>query len=78
MSSLGQSIQQARKQRGLRQCDLATLACVSLKHICFLEQGRRVGSPTVIRIIGDVLGVDLTALHEAEQQRLQRVRRWQS
>lgn len=74
---LSDRIRTARRAAGLRQSDLADLACVSLQHIAFLEQGRRVGSPTVIRILSDVLGVDLRECHEAAAvAQLQRRLRW--
>lgn len=57
--TLSTRIRAARIAAGLRQCDLADLACVSLQHIRFIEQGRRRPSETVIVILERVLGVQL-------------------
>lgn len=57
--SLGALIAHARRSAGLRQCDLAELACVSLQHIRFVEQGRRRPSEAVLTMIERVLGVTL-------------------
>ena len=57
--TLGQSIAAARKQRGLRQCDLATLAYISPGYLALLEQNRRRPSPDVYRALSTALDVDL-------------------
>lgn len=57
--SLGHAIAQARKAAGLRQVDLADLACVSLQHLRFVEQGRRRPSEAVLTMLERVLGVEL-------------------
>lgn len=72
---IGQAIAHVRRQRGLRQCDLAKQAHVALKTVCFIEQGRRYGSPDVLQAIGRVLNIDLYPLWQ--QVPVQRRREWQ-
>lgn len=74
--TLANHIRTARQAAGLTQHELACCASVSKQHISFLEQGRRVGSPTVLRAIGDVLGISLHRIYWIERRRLQRKRRW--
>jgi transcriptional regulator with XRE-family HTH domain len=72
--TLGRSIAIARQQRGLTQHELATLACVHVQTIRFYEQGRRVGCGSIMRILSDILGVDLWPVYRAEQVKLRRKR----
>lgn len=74
--TLPEHIRTARHAAGLTQRELARLACISHRHVCFIEQGRRVGSPAVLRHIGSVLGINLRRTYYHERRRLQRRRRW--
>lgn len=74
--TLPDAIRTARLSAGLTQRELASIACISKQHIAFIEQGRRVGSPVVLRHIGDALGVNLRRTYYRERRRLQRRRRW--
>lgn len=62
--SLGATIQQARKARGLRQSDLAEQIGKSTYYVSLIEQQRRRPSRAVAQAISVVLGVqlDLTGL----------------
>lgn len=75
--TLGEHIRDARQSAGLTQHELGCRASVSRQHVAFIEQGRRVGSPTVLRAIGDALGISLHRVYWIERRRLQRKRRWQ-
>lgn len=74
--TLAEHIRAARQSAGLTQHELACCASVSTQHISFLEQGRRVGSPAVLRAIGDALGISLHRAYWIERRRLLRKRRW--
>ncbi len=69
LSSIGDQIAASRKQRGLRQADLASLSGISRATIDALENGRAhdVGVSRLIRILASV-GLELS-LRPATMQR---------
>jgi ribosome-binding protein aMBF1 (putative translation factor) len=57
--SIGATIAAARRERGLRQVDLAELVCCSVQAIRFYEQGRRKPLDSIREMLERVLGVEL-------------------
>ena len=58
-ATLGKTIAEARRARGLRQVDLAEEVGMSRVFLSHCEQGRKRPSGTTAKILGEVLGIDL-------------------
>lgn len=60
--NLGKAIRMCRKKRGFTQAEFATLAKISVSHLCLLEKDKRDPSLSVVSSISDALKVPVSVL----------------
>lgn len=60
--NLGKAIRMCRKKRGLKQTELASLAKISVSHLCLLENEDREPSLSAVTAISDSLRIPISVL----------------
>ena len=60
LPDIGQQLTNRRKELGIRQADLASLAAVSLRTLIAIERGAANPSVETLTKVADVLGLELT------------------